>query len=138
MTTRLISLSDVLGELAGHAVRQSPYVVPDTLREALEKFNSQWIKRFPPEIPAFPCRGFTERELHETIQELVEANPFIVMWNERKNGNTSPLGFTSRYDRPEPDNDFIDLYALSRNVANCVWHRAADYEETDSSGDSDD
>lgn len=41
-------------------------------------------------------------------------------WNERKNGNRAPFNFGSRFDDPikqDPDDDFIDLDALVRNVA---------------------
>lgn len=41
----------------------------------------------------------------------------VRQWNERKNGNKSPFGFTSRYDGPtDPDDDFIDLDALRMNI----------------------
>ena len=46
--------------------------------------------------------------------------PEFNLWNERKNGNKAPYSFVSRYSQPHPDNDFIDLDALTRNVANAI------------------
>ena len=59
---------------------------------------------------------FTYEKLNSLITEDVfESIPEIEELNHRKNGRDG-MGFSSRFDTPEPDDDFIDLGALARNV----------------------
>lgn len=119
----IISLNEVLGAIANWAVRQSPYICPDNLKEALELFHNQWLEKFPPEVPTFSYAWFTDYpDLYNAIKQLCDTNPFILEWNNRKNGNTAPYKFTSRYEyNNDPDDDFIDLDALVRNITNQLW-----------------
>jgi hypothetical protein len=111
----LVSPSQVAGTLAMWAVRQSPYPVPDNLELVIRRVEE-----------LFPCDefGFHEvagqDELYRLLAQIGEQIPELLAWNERKNGNAAPIGFVSRYGRPDPDNDFIDLYALWSNVARSV------------------
>lgn len=122
----LILLSTVCGHIAMWAARQSPYHAPDALTEVLKQFqisvaneechekhlSSFWL-RLDATHPA--------QHLRKILKEHLFADPNVRAWNERKNGNQSPYGFCSRYDRPDPDNDFIDLDALVGNIANtCI------------------
>jgi hypothetical protein len=111
----LVSPSQVTGALAMWAVRQSPYPVPDNLEIAVASFEHL----FPRDEIGFH-EVASEQELYELVKKISEQIPELLAWNERKNGNDAPLGFCGRYDRPEPDNDFIDLYALWGNVARTV------------------
>jgi len=44
-----------------------------------------------------------------------------MLWNERKNGNKAEFQFITHYSIDKnPDDDFIDLDALIRNVANSI------------------
>ncbi len=44
-----------------------------------------------------------------------------MLWNKRKNGNKSEYKFVDRYSKDgNPDDDFTDLDALVRNVANSI------------------
>jgi len=106
----------ILGAFAKWAVIQSPYTTPDNLEEAIHKLSLH----FPEEM--FET---SYRELIKKLDPLMELIPEIAAWNERKNGNQAPLGFASRYGGPAPDDDFIDLGALARNVAQDLKVRSA-------------
>lgn len=41
--------------------------------------------------------------------------------------------FSSRYDQPSPDDDFIDLDALGNNIARSAWAEATEAMEFDAS-----
>ena len=131
LTNLLISQNDVLGELAGWAVRQSPYTVPENLSGAILAFSTHWPAaacNFGTDatIPDFPSHRFADmRALERAIDHVIEQVPEILAWNQRKNGRDGPA-FVSHYSQPHPDNDFIDLGALSRNIAMSLWHAAAD------------
>lgn len=114
----LISRTRVVGELASWAVQQSPYTVPDKLAEAVGAFYDHWPRD---EYATFD----TIQELERTVRGIMELVPEILAWNQRKNGRDGP-GFVTRYSEPHPDDDFIDLDALARNVAMAAWHAAAD------------
>ncbi len=109
----VISKRNILGEIAHWAVCQSPYHRPDNLEIVLDKFN-EIIKA----VPNYPT--FTYRQLRELLDEL-KTIPEFMLWNERKNGNQAQHKFVDRYSTDEnPDDDFIDLDALTRNVANSI------------------
>lgn len=105
--------SDFLGALAYCVVVQSPYDTPDiagALKSFDEYLGAKFTKSDRPE-------KFTYTELQSFINEDVfESIPEIEKLNHRKNGNNNKYGFCSRYDQPDPDDDFIDLGALARNV----------------------
>lgn len=116
----VISRNRVLGELASWAVQQSPYPVPENIELALQSFFVIW----PHSEDYTEFRDMTALEL--TIKDTIVKVPEIMAWNERRNGNSNPWQFVSRYSQPDPDNDFIDLDALARNIAMSCWHAAAD------------
>lgn len=115
----VLSKGYILGEIAHWAVCQSPYHRPDNLETVLDSFN-QAIST----ISDYPA--FSYDEIRELLQGLKEI-PEFVAWNERKNGNQSQDKFTSRFDgKGNPDDDFIDLDALIRNVANSLFREATE------------
>jgi hypothetical protein len=97
------------------AVRQSPYVVPGNLDEALRTFHDR-----------LPCDDLdmlkvSQDQLFNTVYKLACEIPEIAAWNEPKSGHGQTLVFSSRYDQPSPDDDIIDLSALANNVArSCI------------------
>jgi hypothetical protein len=114
------SRSEVAGALAMWAVRQSPYPVPDHLDEAVASMfdalpddNGEWF-------------WATESELQQMVEFVCLNDQTIVSWNKPKSGHTSEIVFSSRYDAPDPDDDIIDLYALSGNIMRTVM--AEQYE----------
>src|SRR3990167_7513030 len=109
----VFSKRNILGEIANWAVRQSPYHRPDNLEIVLDKFN-----KIIALVPEYPSMSYSQiRELLDELKEI----PEFMLWNERKNGNQSQYKFTDRYSgKGNPDDDFIDLDALIRNVANSI------------------
>ena len=107
-----LSKSDFLGSFAYWAVSQSPYDAPD-ITSALVAWDKYLIDVFPDNHMSVE---FTYEKLNSLITEDVfESIPEIEELNHRKNGRDG-MGFSSRFDTPEPDDDFIDLGALAKNV----------------------
>ena len=115
------SRSEVCGVFAMWAVRQSPYTVPDKLeaaivavKEALPDDASGWF-------------WATEVELRELVYDIcLERVPQIMAWNVPKSGHNANFVFSSRYDQPDPDDDIIDLYALSGNICRTLLNEQYD------------
>lgn len=105
---------NLLGNVAKCAVMQSPYHRPDNLEIVLDKLHELTKGEFE-----HYARGFEDwRDAEDWLRGYLLQIPEFVAWNKRKNGNKAPYGFVSAYDQPDPDNDFIDLDALIRNVVN--------------------
>jgi hypothetical protein len=120
----LMMLNCIMGHIAMWAVRQSPYHSPDGLLDVLAKFKKNCGGRFDKNGRA----QMTYRELETMLNTVLLKIPQFLQWNERRNGNQAPFGFSSRYDQPHPDDDFIDLGALTRNVRMSVQR---EYERDD-------
>lgn len=110
----------LLGIVARWAVQQSPYTYPAGLTDVLDEVGRRFDARATDEIMrtryvSLPVRP--RDAIRSFIQDVVIDIPQVQAWNQRKNGNTSPLKFASRYDLPgDPDDDFIDLGALATNI----------------------
>jgi len=103
--------SDFLGAFSYWVVAQSPYDTPD-ISKALGAFSEYVAKSIDTGIP----KSFSYDELLSFVNEDVfESIPEIEALNHRKNGRDG-MGFCSRFDQPSPDDDFIDLGALARNI----------------------
>jgi len=107
----VFSKRNILGEIAHWAVCQSPYHRPDNLEVVLDKFNK--IIALVPEYPSMSY--FQIREFLDELKEI----PEFMLWNERKNGRQG-MGFSVAGHHDNADDDFIDLDALIRNVANSI------------------
>ena len=111
----LVSEKRLLGAVARWSVEQSPYHRPDNLELVLDKLHQRVkniFRKFPLGFAEFDHRG-----LINFVHDQLFGIPEYMAWNERKNGNQAPYGFTSRYEKgDDPDNDFIDLDALEMNV----------------------
>jgi|SRR3990167_1176566 len=114
----LVSKRYLLSELAKWAVVQSPYHRPDNLEIVLDKFNENMGKWSNDNMG---YEKFTYKRLIDFLNRELKRIPEFMLWNERKNGNQSQYKFTDRYSgEGNPDDDFIDLDALIRNVANSI------------------
>jgi len=109
----------VTGHVAMWAVRQSPYMVPDALDDALVQFQQRFFVAVQPDQQGMV--KLSERALFAAIDQAVKGVPWMWAWNEPKSKHGSPFVFTSRYDKPDPDDDIIDLDAMIRNASNSVW-----------------
>ena len=103
----------ILGKFAEWVVRQSPYDTPD-ITKPLQAFNTYvTAERF---TSCTQVERFTYDELYTFINEDVfEQIPEIEALNNRKNGRDG-IGLCSKHGQPDPDDDFIDLGALARNI----------------------
>lgn len=128
---RLLGQSNFIGNMAKWSVCQHPYHKPPRLDEVTQAIINHVEATFIDGIPSHKMRWFENfSQTHEWLKSALEpVAEIMLLWNSRANGNDSPIGFTSRYDAPSPDNDFIDIDALTRNVAHSAWVDSADYEE---------
>lgn len=117
---------EVAGVLAMWAVRQSPYPVPDRLAEAVQAAHDA----LPEELEGWFWA--TEPVLRELVEGICLNNPIIATWNVPASGHDAPFVFSSRYDSPSPDDDFIDLHALANNICRTL---IADQQEYFSDSD---
>jgi len=125
----LTTVKAVAGYFAMWAVRQSPYPCPDNLEKVLRRLERQltkYAKDRPGANSLMKAEGMfriDRRSLQEMLLDVLRPMREFQRWNQRKNGNKDTLHFVSRYDDPrkiDPDNEFIDLDALVRNVAMSV------------------
>ena len=107
----------VLGHFASWAVQQSPYLVPDNfaralteLERALRVLKASWPGVFQT----------TYVQLCELVREAFDTCPTVWKWNRPKSGGNPVAALSSGHDKPDPDNDIIDLDALAVNVAQSV------------------
>lgn len=119
-TRRYILLSQILGQIAMWAVRQSPYRNPEGLADVLSKFSTDSRDIF--DANEMVC--LSRVEISDMLKRFLMPIEQFRKWNERKNGNQSPYGFVSLYYKPNPDDDFIDLDALIMNVTREVWRES--------------
>lgn len=99
------------------AVRQSPYLLPESLEKGIEKFNECLV--FEKKIGDEELIETTYSDLKEKISNAISNSDIISSWNTAKKGSGDV--FVSAYSEPEPDYDFIDLDALARNTAQSIW-----------------
>ena len=104
--------SDFMGAFSYWVVVQSPYSLPD-ISSPLSAFYGYLAFIFADELP----KKFTYDELSKLISEDVfESIPAINELNKPKIDIGSGITAESRYHKPKPDYDFIDLGALARNI----------------------
>jgi hypothetical protein len=126
-----ITLSMIQGYIAMWAVRQSPYHSPEGLLSVLDQFRAS-VRHFFDENE---MRKMSQAELDSMLKGHLMTIPQFQLWNERKNGNQSPYGFVDRYSKTNPDNDFIDLGALTRNVRMDLFKEVSRNEDFDADFD---
>lgn len=114
----------LLCTLAGHvamaAVRQSPYVCPDGLREALEAFVASARPTLRSLMGVWFLEFETGAEIEAFLREHLLPIPEVAAWNEPKSGRGGDFVFVTRNGGPSPDDDIIDLDALVENIARTV------------------
>ena len=109
------SVKEIKGMLAYWGIQQSPYGMPENLDVACREIS----ECFETKADAI---GFFEtncRELRDMIRTSIDRCPTILSWNIPKKGDHH-IAFSSRYFRPHPDYDFIDLDALARNMSHSI------------------
>lgn len=113
-----VGKNDILGSLAKWGVRLSPYTYPNDLNRAMDELEQA--------LPDGENRGdaclayrMNAKALGAMIHEAIAKCATIMNWNNRKSGAKGP-GFVTRYSKPDPDNDFIDIDALVRNIVHDI------------------
>lgn len=124
----ILSESQLRGQLAMWVARQSPYRSVSGVDDvgALITAATRSDEWFGPD----DCRmrRFDSwRDLEQWLRAAIGDHPQLAVWNTRRNGRDGNQ-FVSRYDIPSPDDDFIDIDALFRNVALHSW-RESEAEE---------
>lgn len=121
----MVTKSEILGCFAAWAVRQSPYVCPDGLADAIRDLDAYLKNEMECLTGDFYCNSMSLDQLQDMISERIfMLIPEIEKWNHRKNGNESQLGWSDRYHQTPADDDFIDLCALATNVTFGVFREA--------------
>jgi len=129
-----IFLSELTAAIAEAAIRQSPYypigleTVCNGITEIIEN-DDEGIYGKKVSIESDIMLGMTEQQLSDSIDLLDRFDDFT-NWNlskrEREKGvlvndeSRPKFTFSSRYDGPTKENDFVDLDALKRNVYNRI------------------
>jgi len=110
--TRWLSKNDLLSSFSYWVVRQSPYDTPD-ITPALTAWDANLSAVFP--SADMPVEFSYEKLAAMITEDVFQSIPEIEKLNHRKNGRDG-MSFCSRHGGPSPDDDFIDLGALARNV----------------------
>jgi hypothetical protein len=124
----VVMIKSLRGHVARWAVQQSPYETgPEGLDKALAEvtkrfYASPLLERLAPPYHHTPFIQLQPRRsvLHPWLEALLFDIPEVAAWNVRKNGREG-AGFADAYSGPgNPDDSFIDLYALVQNIASSL------------------
>lgn len=111
----IVSKNDIIGGVAKWGVTQSPYHRPQNLETVLDKLDYSIAPMFKTAKLGFLSMNYAE--IKDFVSLHTRAIPEFMDWNKRRNGREG-AGFSSRDSDTPADDDFIDLDALARNVAN--------------------
>ena len=120
--TYLTTLNTLCGYVALMAIQQSPYVCPDNLELVLRKFaeNAQELASFVDGGMVF-FRFHQPKGIELVLRQALLSIPEAEAWNEPKSGHGEQNIFVGRHSpQVSPDDDFIDLDALVRNISQSV------------------
>jgi hypothetical protein len=137
----LISHSKACAIFASWAIQQSPYPVPEELEEAIGYFHDQLINKFAA-FGDFPGSWIHVRHdspfkinegiLYNFLLRMFEDPEFkqTTMWNTARNTDRE-VSFYRRciLNEEHPDDDFVDLSALARNISMEMWREGGFEEE---------
>ena len=107
---------EILGAFAMWIVRQSPFIedispILKDIQGECDKFGEHGVQKF-----------YGNGRLKEWVRAICHGMPSVTQLNiskaAQKGEETPEIMFTSRYDSPKPEYDFVDLDALERNVFN--------------------
>ncbi len=131
----VITVTMIEGQFARHAVIQHPYKTPQGLFELVEligRYASQnWVggsSDLPMKTFAHPVK--IEAWLRQIFQDPI-AEHILKTWNTPHSQHKQDIVFSSRYDEPKPEDDFIGIDALLRNTALEAWREAKRDDESD-------
>ena len=135
---RCITIGAIMGQMARWVVEQSPHRsargVDQVNMRLFQKATVDFECYTPDSDPRFRVRYFSSFwEIEAWIKQALDGEPWLERWNTAFRGRHSNTGSDEmvRIDNdsiPHPDYDFIDIDALTRNVARHTWLDAAEYE----------
>ncbi len=116
-----------IAEVVKWGIRQNPFQgqLPRQAEIVVEKLN----KLLPDFIETTDMRAFVS----ETIDRIPEIRDWNLSQVELERGvkvddeSRPAFIFTSRYDQPKPEYDFIDIDALKQNITRSLKIEAAEY-----------
>ncbi len=125
--TIVVLKTTFIAEVIKWGILQNPFKgrLPRKTEVVMEKLN----KLLPEFIETTNMRAFVS----ETIEQIPEIRDWNLSQVERERGvkvddeNRPSFMFTSRYDQPKPEYDFIDIDALKHNVTRSLEREAAAY-----------
>jgi hypothetical protein len=106
----IVDNKQIVSYLAKWAIRQSPYCIPANLEKAL-LLSTAYLNLLNEERFYI----ISVKKLRKILDEMIQQIPEIRNWNNSKSGDKKYV-FVSAFDVPNPDEDFIDLNALSMNI----------------------
>ncbi len=110
----LFHIKEIVGAVIYWAIQQSPYDCPVYIFDAAMVLTGKIQMDWNPGAGGFV--EFTCAELRTKLIKIFDGILTIGTWNIPKTDKE----LRRMGDRPHPDNDFIDLGALARNVAHML------------------
>jgi hypothetical protein len=131
----IVTMNQLQGALAMWVCRQSPYRSVggvDAVTSALAVYalnepsssggDATWFGPHECRMREFACEG----DLRRWLVAAISMHPQMTVWNTPRNNSNRSFVFASAHHAPSPDNDFIDISALLRNVARTAWLECED------------
>lgn len=129
---RLITATDIIGQMARFAVSQHPFLAPNGLFEVCQLLGDKAREQFKDTVVDLPMQWFKDSwEISTWLRSVLDGHPTLTAWNTPMSGPTANgWVFVSRYDWPTPEDDFIDIDALFINVSREAWNAADDFAKS--------
>lgn len=118
---RWFFIKDITGIAAKWAIQQSPYIMPHNLEDAICDLTIALEEIWKKEESTAGMLEFNYYQMYELIKKMIYSISSITKWNEPRIKHNKQHVFVTRYSNIEPDDDFIDLDALCRNVTNDLF-----------------
>lgn len=127
---KLISLKDIQAHLCRWVWAQHPFndleLCPEANAKLAEKARTEGEPGGWQALNILPMRWFkTAADLEQWIVEGLHDTNVSRIWNTPRSGHTQHVA-VSLGRVPDPQDDFIDVFALYRNIAASVWTETED------------
>ena len=121
----LVTDKQLRGQLACWVCRQHPFHSVEGVDEVGALIDAAAENEGWSGDSELRMKRFTDcREVEAWLRNAIWDHPQMAKWNTPRKDNGSDIAFVTRYSKPNPDYDFIDLSALVRNVALEAWRES--------------